>query len=97
VRGKTPTLLDPLERANLRHWIQGPNRVGVSPPHLKAETDPVSETLCLRDFRIPDNGQSPKTSNSEFFVLFIETIAVNSDNCTNIINKFCGENVSSKE
>jgi hypothetical protein len=30
---------------------KGPNRVGVSPPHLKTETDPVSETLfsCIYD------------------------------------------------
>jgi hypothetical protein len=48
--GKAPTLLGPLERANLNHWIgpvvQGPNRVGVF-PHLRTETDPVSETLCF--------------------------------------------------
>jgi hypothetical protein len=25
---------------------KGPNRVGVSPTHLRTETDPVSETLC---------------------------------------------------
>jgi hypothetical protein len=24
-------------------------------------TDPVSETLCIIVFRIPDNGQSPET------------------------------------
>jgi hypothetical protein len=28
------------------------------PPHLRTETDPVSETLF---FRITDDGQSPKT------------------------------------
>jgi hypothetical protein len=49
------------------HWLRlalsnGPNRVGVSPPHLRTETYPVSETLCsLVLFRIPDDGQSPKT------------------------------------
>jgi hypothetical protein len=37
----------------------GPNRVGVSPPHLRMETDPVSETFLV--FRIPDDGQSPDT------------------------------------
>jgi hypothetical protein len=26
---------------------KGPNRVGVFPPHLRMETDPVSETLCF--------------------------------------------------
>jgi hypothetical protein len=30
------------------------------PPHLKAETGPVSEMLCSLDFKIPDDGQSPK-------------------------------------
>jgi hypothetical protein len=44
-------MLGPLERANLNHWIL---------PHLKTETDPVSETLCFLVSRIPDDGQSPK-------------------------------------
>jgi hypothetical protein len=39
----------------------GPNRVGVSPSHLRTETDPVSETLYFLVSRIPDDGQSPKT------------------------------------
>jgi hypothetical protein len=26
---------------------KGPNRVGVSPPYLRVETDPVSETFCF--------------------------------------------------
>jgi hypothetical protein len=26
---------------------KGPNRAGVSPSHLKTETDPVSETFCF--------------------------------------------------
>jgi hypothetical protein len=63
--GETPTQLGPLEIANLSHWSlalsKGPNRVGVSPlPHLRTETDPVSETLCFLVSRILDNGQSPK-------------------------------------
>jgi hypothetical protein len=33
-------------------------------PHLRTETDPVSEALRFLVFRIPDNGQSPKPSNS---------------------------------
>jgi hypothetical protein len=28
-------------------------------PHLMTEKDPVSETLCFLDFRIPDDGQNP--------------------------------------
>jgi hypothetical protein len=39
---------------------KGPNKVAVS-PHLRTETDPVSETLCFPVFRIPGNGQSLKT------------------------------------
>jgi hypothetical protein len=46
-RWGTPSLLGPLER------------VGVFPPHLRAETDPISETLCSLVSRIPDDGQSP--------------------------------------
>jgi hypothetical protein len=37
---------------------KGPNRVCVSPSHLRTETDPVFETLCFLVFRIPDGGQS---------------------------------------
>jgi hypothetical protein len=43
---------------------KGPNRVGVFHlplPHLRTETDPVSETFCFQVSRIPDHGQSPKT------------------------------------
>jgi hypothetical protein len=53
---------------NLSHWgwlrlalSKGPNRVGVSPPHLRTERDPIAETLCFIDFRIRDDEQSPKT------------------------------------
>jgi hypothetical protein len=38
----------------------------VYPPRLRTETDPVSETLCSLVSRIPDDGQSPKPSNSEY-------------------------------
>jgi hypothetical protein len=31
------------------------------PPHLRTETNPVSETLCFIVSRILDDGQSPKT------------------------------------
>jgi hypothetical protein len=34
-------------------------RVGATPPRLKTETDPVSETL-FSVCRNPDDGQSPK-------------------------------------
>jgi hypothetical protein len=37
-----------------------PNRVG-DPPHLRTETEPVSETLCILVSRILDDGQSLKT------------------------------------
>jgi hypothetical protein len=31
------------------------------PPHLRTETDPVSETMCSRFFKMPDYGQTSKT------------------------------------
>jgi hypothetical protein len=40
---------------------KGPNRVGVSPPHLRTETEQVSGTLHSLVFRILDNAESPKT------------------------------------
>jgi hypothetical protein len=48
------------------HWLRlalskGPNTKYVSSPHLRTETDPLSETLCFLVSRIPDDGQSPKT------------------------------------
>jgi hypothetical protein len=48
---------------------KGPNRVCVSPPHLRTEIDPVSEALCFLVFRIPDDGRSPETQ--WFWVLYI--------------------------
>jgi hypothetical protein len=45
-----------------------PNRGGVSPSHLRMETDPVSETSCSLVSRIPDEGQSPQTQ--QFWVLY---------------------------
>jgi hypothetical protein len=38
---------------------KGPNRVGVSLPHVRTETDPVSEMLRLLVSRIPDDRPSP--------------------------------------
>jgi hypothetical protein len=35
------------------------------PPSLRMETDPVSEMLCFLVFRILDNGQSSKPSDSK--------------------------------
>jgi hypothetical protein len=46
----------------------------VSSIHLRTETDPVSETLCFLDFRVPDDGQSPNnecyTPQSEPFRIY---------------------------
>jgi hypothetical protein len=50
---ETPSLLGPLERANLNHELalaNGPNSVGVSHPHLRVETGAVSETLCSLEY-----------------------------------------------
>jgi hypothetical protein len=40
---------------------KGPNRVGVFHPHLRTETDAFSKMLCSIDFRVLEDGQSPKT------------------------------------
>jgi hypothetical protein len=65
--GETSTLLGPLERASLSHWMLALpvrlSRICVSHPHLRKETDPVSETLCFLVSRMPDDRQSPKPSN----------------------------------
>jgi hypothetical protein len=50
-----------------KYWVlsKGPNRVGVF-PHLRTETDPVSETLCFslvfRKIRTMDKVQKPNIS-----------------------------------
>jgi hypothetical protein len=46
----------PLESANLR----GPTEFVSSPPHLRTDTDPVSEMSCFLFSRIPDDGKSRK-------------------------------------
>jgi hypothetical protein len=35
-------------------------RKGAFPPHLRTETDPVSEMSCFLFSRIPEDGKSPK-------------------------------------
>jgi hypothetical protein len=41
-------------------FSEGPNRVGVChPPHLRTETDPVSETSCSLEYRTMDKVQNP--------------------------------------
>jgi hypothetical protein len=37
-------------------------------PHLRTETDPVSETLYFLVYRIPDDGKVQKTTNSEYYL-----------------------------
>jgi hypothetical protein len=39
------------------------SRVGVSSPHLRMETYPVSETFSFLVFRIPADRQSPETQS----------------------------------
>jgi hypothetical protein len=58
MRGGEDTLLGPLERGLAPSM--GSSRVRVFLPHLRVETDPVSETLCFIVSRIQDDGQSPK-------------------------------------
>jgi hypothetical protein len=57
--GERYTLLDPLERPN-SDLSKGLERVDDSSPHLRTETDPVSERLCFPVSRISDDGQSLK-------------------------------------
>jgi hypothetical protein len=52
-----------LHLGSLGFWTSSIVRCLTS-PHLRMETDPVSETLCSLLFRIPDNGQSKKSYNS---------------------------------
>jgi hypothetical protein len=65
---------------------KGPNRVGVF-PHLRTETDPVSETLCfsLLFRKNPGDGQSPKTqylcvlytpSSEPYSIYFLRELAI---------------------
>jgi hypothetical protein len=62
--GGTPTLMSPLERANLSQQTlalsKGPNRVGIFRPPEDVNRS-SSKTLCLLISRIPDYEQSPKT------------------------------------
>jgi hypothetical protein len=57
--GKAHTLLSPLERAGLNHWTVFPLP---SPAHLRTETDPVPETLCLH-VRIKNSERWRKSRN----------------------------------
>jgi hypothetical protein len=52
--------MGPLERANLSHWASGPL-------HLRAETDPVSETSC---FTPKNTGQWTKSKNPIVLYIF---------------------------
>jgi hypothetical protein len=54
--------------------FQRPNRIGVF-PHLRTETDPVSETLFLLLFRkYLGNGQSPKTQHLYVLCTIVRTL-----------------------
>jgi hypothetical protein len=44
------------------------------PPHLRTETDPVSEMLSSLVPRIPDDGQSKKPSNSKCYTPVSRTL-----------------------
>jgi hypothetical protein len=51
------------------YWVFG---LCLPPPHLRTETDPLFETLCsLMFFRIPDDGQSPKTKEGKVIIFRI--------------------------
>jgi hypothetical protein len=61
---KTPTQLGPLERANLNHWIKGPNSVGVFFPFTWGRKHPLSETSCFYslEYRTMEKVQKPSNS-----------------------------------
>jgi hypothetical protein len=59
VMEETPTLLGPLEILRLA-GSKGLQQSRCRLYHLRKETDPVSETLCLLAFRILHEGQSPR-------------------------------------
>jgi hypothetical protein len=65
---KLDLFLSPLESANLNYiqWLKlalsnGSNSVGASTPHLRMETDPVSEMSCCLEYQMIDEVQ--KISN----------------------------------
>jgi hypothetical protein len=71
VKGESPTLMGPLEGADLNHWTQQNRCLS---PHLMMETDPVSETLCsVVWFRMPVDGHSPKTQKSQVSYIIVRT------------------------
>jgi hypothetical protein len=62
-----------LDLTGVVQWLRlalskGTNWVGVSPPHLRMETDPVSETSSFLFSRIPNDGKVQKPSNSDYNV-----------------------------
>jgi hypothetical protein len=53
-------------------FVLSPKHAGYLPLLLRVETHPVSETLPFPVSRIPDDGQSPRTHNSERFMPTLE-------------------------
>jgi hypothetical protein len=84
MKAEVRALLGPLERANLNtdHKSGSVSVLICLLPHLKTETDPVSETLSSLVYRIPDDGQSPKnpvtlkcyTQSSEPFRIYLNLL-----------------------
>jgi hypothetical protein len=50
----------PMKRQQNINIVRFSEIIGLPSPHLRTETDPVSETSCFLVSRIPDNGKSPK-------------------------------------
>jgi hypothetical protein len=77
--GVGDTLLGSLQRSKLNHW----SRAGVSHPLAKV----WKEIQCLKHcvylgFRILDDGQSPKPSNSECYTPSSEPFTIYSFSCS---------------
>jgi hypothetical protein len=47
-------------------WLRAQQNMCLPPPHLRIETEPVSETLCSLEYRMMDKVQ--KSSNPQFNV-----------------------------
>jgi hypothetical protein len=60
-----------------------PNWVCVFLPHLRNETDPVSETLCFLVSRIQNDGKNKRTSNSECYIPSSEPFRTNRETSIN--------------
>jgi hypothetical protein len=77
-----PTLLGPLESDRGYLFLRDPNSVGIS-PHLRTETDPVSETSCFPSNYL-ESGWWTKSENLVILCLLLCKGWLNKKLCQNI-------------